>query len=335
MASFNLLNGLMGNKSGGSSTGTTSNVKPQSNVQLFQSSATSLSSVPQTIIQNQIRNPNGYAMSGLFIDLNVTDTTGSSSAPSGVNSIETAFTSLVITGATGKQLLKCNPNSGDQLRKLQHRFNQNGYYNTPPTPADSAVSTAYSVDYLVMLHNWVIAAKEFPLTVEWQLNTLSSRATTLNSMTSTAQITMYADFVPLKSSLPPTVIKIKPVTGIAASTFNFQTYLDTTPIIDLSLDVGSADTVISSTNSFNILVNNVPLVANSAYQNVINAEDRLYPITTPHITGYFPLNVLSGMTTLNPAVEQDSVEVDFTSAPDASGTSGRATLYMIEPYVPA
>lgn len=310
------------------------NQKPQSNVQLFQTSVTSLSSVFQTINVNNIKAPNNHIMSNLQLDIEVIDTTGATTAPAGVNSIDSAITSFSLTGATGAQLINLqNANAGDPFEKLQHRLNPSGYYNTPPTPADSSTSTSYTADYNVLLNNWTVYPQDFAgqgLSCQIGINTLSSRATTLNSMTSTIQITAYADFVPLANPLPRTVLRQKPVTGIAAANFDFGTYLDTSPILDLSIDVGSADSKIASGGAINILQNNVPLISNSAYQNVINREDQLYNITTPHITGYFPLNVLRGMTMLNAAVNKESVQINFASAPNASGTSGQANVYMIE-----
>lgn len=331
MASFNLLSGLLGGSSGVRGSNPSPNGQGQSNTQLFQTSTTSLSSATQTLNINNIKAPNNYIAHNIYLDFNVTDTTGTT-VPSGVNSAETAFTLLSITGASGKQLINVQPNSGDPLRRLQHRFNPTGYYNTPPTPADSSASTAYSVNYTVLLQNWTIYPEEFAgqgLSCQIGLNTLSSRATTLNSMTSTVQVTAYADFVPLVNPLPRTVVRVKPVTGIAAANFDFGTYLDTAPILDISVDAG-ADSNISSTNSFNVLQNNVPFVSNATYQNVINQEDLLYNITTPHIAGFFPLNVLKGMKVLNAASNKESVQVNFSTAPDASGTSGQANLYMIE-----
>lgn len=337
MASFNLLGSVLNKTSAPANPPSNSgavNQKPQSNVQLFQTSVTSLSSSLQTININNIKAPNNYIMSNLQLDINVIDTTGGTSAPSGVNSIDSAITSFSLTGATGTQLLNLqNANNGDPFRKFQHRLNTSGYYNTPPTPADSSTSTAYSVDYNVLLGNWTIYPQDFAgqgLSCQIGLNTLSSRATTLNSMTSTVQVTAYADFVPLANPLRRTVLRQKPVTGIAAANFDFGTYLDTSPIIDLSIDVGSADSKIASGGAINVLQNNVPLISNSAYQNVINREDQLYNITTPHITGYFPLNVLRGMTVLNAAVNKESVQVNFTAQPNASGTTGQANVYMIE-----
>ena len=317
---------------GGSKPGNvTTNAVPQSNVQLFQSAQITMSAATQQVTQNQIKNPNGLPMHNLNIDFNITETTGTTTAPATVTTIDTAFTNLTITGASGKQLMNINPSSGDPLRKLQHRFNNNGYYNTPPGGPDTTVATQYVWDYLVLLQNWVIYPEEFPLTVQFTVNTQASRATTVNNLVSLAQVTFYADFVPLARALPRTVVRVKPVTGIAAADFDFMTYLDTAPLLDVSLDVG-ADTKLNATNTFNILVNNNPIVANSAYQNVTNRENLLYPITTLHIPGYFPLNVLNGMRTLTPNKDLDSVQANFAQVPTASGTNGQANLDMIESY---
>jgi len=309
----------------------TSNAQPQSNTQIFQSVVVPLAATPQTQTITQIKNPNNLAAHNLVLDFNVTDTTGGGGVPTGVASAETAFINITITGATGRQLMNVNPSSGDPMRKLQHRFNKNGYYNTPPTPSDAAPATPYSVDYNVLLKNWVIYPNEWPLQVQFTTNTQSSRATVLNAMTSTVQLTAYADFVPLLTALPRTVIRVKPVTGIAAAIFDFQTYLDSSPLLDVSIDVGT-DTNLNAQNSINVLVNNTPLVTNSAYQTVINNEDQDYPIPTPHIDGYFPLNVLRGMTTLYPATTKDDINLNFGTAPTASGVTGQANLYMIEAY---
>jgi hypothetical protein len=270
-------------------------------------------------------------MHNLAIELAVTDTT-STTVPSGVNSVETALTRFTIFGQSGKQLLDVQPNANDKFRRLMHRLNTTGYYNTPPTPADSAVSTDYTATYHVLLSNWVIYPEEFPLTVQYTFNTLSSRATTLNSMTSTASVTAYGDFVALASGLRRSVIRVKPVTGVTATNYDFSTFLDSAPILDLSVDVGNADSNIASgPGGINVAVNNNSLIPNTSYQNVINAEDRLYNITTPHITGYFPINVLGGMKVINPSIEKDTFQVNFSTAPNCVN-SGEADLILIEGY---
>jgi len=308
---------------------------PQSNALLFQTSTTSLATTGQTIVQNNIKNPNGLPMHNLYIDLNVTDTTGNTTAPVTPTSAETAFTQFTITGASGKQLLNINPSQSDRFRKLQHRLNNYGYYNTPPTPTDTATATTYSADYQVLLQNWVIYPEEFPLTFTIVTNTLASRATTVNLMTSTVQVTAYGDFVPLQRALPRTVIRIKPITGVTASTnFDFSTYLDSVPILDLSFDVGDLDSNIASgSGAINLLSNNNALIPNTAYQTVINRENQLYPISTPHIVGYFPINVLNGMKVINPATEKVTFQVNFSAdAPNANGTEQEVDLIMVEAY---
>lgn len=323
--------GISGNKNV-SNNGSAAAFVEQSQALLYQGSSISMATNTQAETSNQIRNPNGLPLSNLYFDIAVTDTTGSTSAPSGVNAIDTALTQFTIFGASGNQLMNIQPNVGDPFKHLQHRLNSSGYYNTAPTPADSSTSTAYEVHYNVVLGNWTIFQNQFPLSIQYTVNTQSSRATTLNSMTSTVQLSVYGAFVK-NAPLPPTRINVKPVTGIAASNFYFDTYLDQTPIYDLSVDVGSADSNIASGSSaINFTENGNSLIPNTSYQNIINAEDQLYNITTPHITGFFPLNVLSGMRgrVINPATAADSLQVNFSSQPNVGSTSGKANLYMIE-----
>jgi hypothetical protein len=299
---------------------------------LFQTSTVTLGSSTQTVTVNNIRNPNGLPMSNLYLDFSITDETGTT-APSGVSAVDSAFTNLTIYGASGKQLLNVQPNSGSPLTKLQHRLNFNGYYNTAPTPTDTSASTSYTADFNVLLSNWIIYPEEFPLTASITINTLSSRASTLNGMTSTAQVSAYGAFTAQSVGMPRTQIRVKPVTGITATNYYFDQFLDTTNIYDIAIDAGTDTNIVSGAGGINVLVNNNSIIPNTSKQSVINAEDVTYSnISTPHIAGFFPLNVLRGMRTLNPSIEKDSVQVNFADAPTASGTSGQANLYMIEAY---
>ncbi len=294
---------------------------------LYSDSSIALGTQSVTKSQSGIQAPNGFASHNLTFQLTVTDTTGTT-APSGVASIESVLEKLVIVGKSGRIICDISGVNGE-FERWQHRLNSSTqYYTVAPTPTDSAVSTAYSATWNFTMRDLVIPNGEYPLTIRPTYNTVSSRATTLNSMTSTVtSFSIWADFVPLASGVPVQLrtIQVNTQTGI----ISFGNSIDQVMIYDLSLDVG-ADSNLSTSNTFNLAVNNNSLIGNADYQVIISKENQSYPITTPHISGFFPFNVLVTQT-IN-GTQKVTLSANVSTAPSVGGNANTSNLYMLEAY---
>lgn len=294
---------------------------------LYSDSSITLGTSSTTKITTNIQAPNGYNCHNLAFSLNVTDTTNTT-APSGVNSIESVIERLTITGASGRVLASISGKNGE-FERWQHRLNSaNQYYVTAPTPADSSASTDYAVSYRFNLKDWIIPNSEFPITISPTYNTLSSRASTLNSMTSkVTSFSIYGDFVPLSSG-SPSILRTKLI-STATGIIDYGNNIDRALIYDISLDV-AADSNLSTSNTFNLAVNNNSLLNNTDYNTLITREDTIYPITTPHIDGFFPFNALVP-TTIN-GNDKVTLSANVSTAPTIGGNSSVVNLYMLEQY---
>lgn len=299
---------------------------PQSGVLLFQQSATSLTANTLTNTYSNVKNPNNLPMSNLNIEITRVDTT-SSTTPTGVNSVDTTLLNLIITGSSGRQLCNIHGNYNEFVR-WQHRLNPNGYYVSAVTPADSTTATTFTGTMNFAFKNWIIDPSEFPLSIQVVNNTLASIASATNSATATLAVTGWADFVPVasyKKAFLRTTLIPEANTGV----IDLGKNVDESVILDLSLDVG-ADTDLSHTNTFYVSVNNNAVVPNSDYQTLINAENANYPITTPHIAGFFPFGVSRPV--VIDGTQAVSIQTNFASAPSGGGQSNSVNMYEIEAY---
>jgi len=106
-------------------------------------------------------------------------------------------------------------------------------------------------------------------------------------------------------------------------------YIDRKTIVDLCVDVAS-DTNLSSANSIYLAVNNNALIPYAPYQTIISKEQQIYPISTPHIAGFFPLHVQ--VPTAIDGTQQVSLKLNLTTAPTIGSNSNVVNLYMAESY---
>ena len=299
----------------------------QTGIQIVNISATSLGASTTAITTNNITNPNGQPYSNLSFQLTVIDTTGGTTAPANVNSIEEVLQYIVIKGA--KSLLAYIQGPNGEFERWQHRLNQNGVYVAAPTPADTALSTQYPSSWVFSFKNWAIDPSEGPLSITVGLNTLASRAGTLNGMTSTAALTISCDFVPL-SSFKRSLLVTKLISQGATGLIDIGTNVDSAMIYDMSLDVG-ADSNLSHTNSFYVALNGNAIIPYSDYENIVQQETNAYPwLSAPHISGFFPL-AKGGLGAFNGAASV-SLKANYSSAPSIGGQSNKVNLYMIEAY---
>lgn len=324
-----LLNGMF---SGIGGNGRGGNPAPASGVpktgQLLYSDATvNLAATSTPKIVNNIAAPNKYPAHNWRIHLSVTDTTGAT-PPTGVNSIESVLQFVTISGASGKVLARINGENGE-FERWQHLLNSpNMFYSTAGTPADTSASTPYNALFDLVLQDWIVPNNEFPISVRVDYNTLASRATTPNSMTSqVVAFEIWCDFVPLSSG-SPTMLRTKLVntgTGIV----DYGVNVDRDLIYAMALDV-AADSNLSHTNTFNLEINGNSLINNSDYQTIITQENSQYPITTPHISGFFPFGVLYKGTI--DGTQKITLDTNITTAPTIGGNANSVNLYMLEAY---
>lgn len=292
----------------------------------FATNTISLSTTPQ-VFNARIDSLNSYDMSNFNFLLTVVDTTGGTSAPSGVTIIENALQDLTFRTKSGRTLFSLNGNLLD-FYKMQHRLNNNGYYIASTAPADSSTSTEYTATYNFTFNNLCVPNKELPIYVTGHFNTLSSRATTLNSMTSTAQLSCYIDQVPVAK--PYAQIVATSVTQSATgSSIAITPNIDSANILDFSLDVG-ADSNLGASNSFNVSQNNQQLIPNATYTSVTAKENSTYPSST-HISGFFPLSLMV-QKPLNNVTAKVAAQMNLTSTPTVNGNSDTYRIYQIELY---
>lgn len=303
----------------------------QTGYQFTTFSSIALGSNPVPISNSNLKFPNNYPLSNLQLTIVVTDTTGGSSAPSGVNSIESAISQLQIIGSSGKPIFIANGSFGE-LTRWQQILNDNQAYTAAPTPADTSTSTAYPVTWLLSLKHLVIDPSEAPLTVQVLPNTLASRATTLNAMTSSiTSITVAANFVPTTGYVK-TLYRTKQLADASTGYFDVGNYLDNAMLSAVGLDFGT-DAKLSSNNTFYLSDNNNTLIPYTSYNSIVLIQNAL-PANSGgaanHISGFFPM-----MTLYNAAINgNDNIHLtcNVASAPSGGGQANTINLYQSEQY---
>jgi hypothetical protein len=306
--------------------------QPQTGYKLVTFSNIKLGSTPVPFSQTNIKAPNGYALSNLQIKLSVTDTTGTT-VPSGVNSIESALSQLQIVGHSGRPLIVFKPNTGDTT-KWQNLLNDGYIYSTAPTPADSSASTAYNEVWTPVYKHFVADPSELQggFEISGNVNTLSSRATTLNSMTSEViELSIYADFVPVTGYVR-TQYRTKNFSSSTTSAYiNLGNQLDSAVNTYLAADFGT-DTALNTSSTFYLAQNGNTLIP---YTSSTTITSILGSVPTngnaAHIAGFFPMQVL-----YKAAVDSNQAvtwEANISStAPTGGGISNNVIIYQAEQY---
>lgn len=324
--------GLLSKVSGMIGNGGGKNPASQSNIQksgqlLYSDASINLGASTITKIINNIAAPNNYPSHNLRFHLSVTDNTGTT-APSTVSSIESVLQYVTITGASGKVLGRISGVNGE-FERWQHMLNSpNMYYATAGTPGDTNTSTAYSATFDFNLKDWIIPNSEYPISVRVDYNTNASRATTPNGLTATVNaFEIWADFVPLSTGAP-TQLRTKLLTT-STGIVDFGVNVDRTMVYAMALDA-NADANLSHTNTFNIEINGNSVINNTDYQTIITAENSKYPLSTPHIGGFFPFAAIYGGAI--DGTQRITLSANVTTAPTIGGVSDVVNLYMLEAY---
>ena len=261
----------------------------------------------------------------------ISDTTSSTTAPSTVNTIESAISQFQIIGSSGKPIFIANGTFGE-LTRWQQILNDNQAYTAAPTPADSATGTAYAATWLFQLKHLVIDPNEAPLTVQILPNTLASRATTTNNMTSTiTSVTLAANFVPTTGYVK-TLYRTKQVTDSSTGYFPLGNYLDSAVLTQIAADFG-ADSKLNSNSTFFLSDNNNTLIPYTSYNSIVLIQNAL-PANSGgganHISGFFPFQTLysanvNGNDNIN-------LTANISSAPTGGGQANTINLYEAEQY---
>lgn len=290
----------------------------------FGSIALGASPAPQNMVQ--IQNYNGLPISSLKLHLSVTDTTGATTAPSGVFSIENVIQELKLQTNAGQNLFDFNGTLLD-ISTTSRYLNPVGLVNNSPTPADSATSTGYTSTWDIVIPI-AVAAKYFPLKLFFTASALASRATTLNSMTSTINtLSIYASYHPISVLDQAIVNQTIPVAGTGQINLAPQYLLNRTYYMQGYQYGGvegssASDSPIGATGSGITFTPNGQLyLQNAPLQAFITTENTKYPNTVStgvgHETGL--INLFTNTFVATPATQ---FNVDFTSAPSTGGYSG-------------
>jgi hypothetical protein len=301
---------------------------------IFSTGTVSLGSnlLPQTT--QLIPNYNNTAMSSFKIALTVTDTTGGSTAPSGVQPIESVIQQIRVQTNDGIDLINASGAYLD-LSATARYLTPGGLYYPSPTPADTSTSTPYAVTWNLVFPFSVDASK-FPLKCFVTYNTLGSRATTLNSMTSTVNLSFYANYTP--HTFTAAKIKNISIPVAATGTIPLSTYYDIGSKYllqayqygTLSTSSSSSDNAIGTTGSGITFTPDGSLSTSSApLQTFVDKENIAYPnsISTGigHIYGM--INLFSDPFV---ATAASTHPINFASAPSVYGASNQVRTICVE-----
>ena len=330
-----LLNMIKNSTSGagtGKSAGSVSGGQPQAGFRLVSFTNITLGSSTTPFGQTNIKPPNGYALSNLMLKLVVKDTTGTS-VPSGVNSIESALSTLNIIGSSGRPIMPFKPTTGDTT-KWQNILNDNYAYSTAPTPADSSASTAYTVTWTPRYKHLVIDSSELAngFEISGNANTVSSRATTTNGMTSEiTELSVYADFVPV-SGYTRTQYRTKNFSTSTTSAYiQLGNQLDNAVNSVLAADFGT-DSILSDSQTFYLAQNGNTLIPYTSYDSITAILDS-YPNNgnSAHISGFFPMQTLyqASVNSNQSVVWEANIG---STAPSGGGITDNVVIYQAEQY---
>ena len=248
-------------------------------------------------IPNEIPSYNGLGISALHGTLTVVDTPGGTAptSPTSIQSVIKQFSFQSVNGAVGEPIFNFD-GSLNEITNWQRIVNPNGNYQTSaaPTISTSPVTTTWNFDIY-----YSIPKRLLPVRPTLVLNTEGSRASTLNGMSSTANLTITADYTSSDAYGNPLTfgsrLKNIPINISATGVQQFSTSLDTNvSVYQQAYDVG-ADSNLSSTQTINFSLGGQQILQNTPYQNIIGGEANLYPLGT-HISGFFPFRVMDKKT---------------------------------------
>lgn len=290
-----------------------------------------LSGSTNQLALTQIPNFYGLPMSRFNVQITLTDTTGatlpSTNGTSGlVNGASTSIYELIFYGQSGQPIIDLKGQDNDFIN-VAKLLNAYGSYQNDVSATYSTLSTAQTPLVFEQLISKEIPASEFPLNPVLIVNSVNSRAGTLNGLTSTISVVVQADYENVVA--PRTKLRSYYLTGITTGTIPVQAQLDKSVNVIAQGYYFGSDSNLSTTSTFNFSNNGYPLINQYSKNSAINKENTLNP-SNPHITGYFPLSLIYN----KPFVSDSSTTLQFNvaTAPTIGGTSGVIKAHLLEVY---
>jgi len=282
----------------------------------------------------QIPSYGNSPLTSLRLSLNVTDST-STTAPSGVTPIETIIKQFEIQTNSGRIITDFDGSWYD-ISLTARYLTQGGLYNASPTPADSAASTQYTSEWDLVLPI-SISLDEFPLKLFVSYNTINSRATTLNGMTSTINFfKVYASYAP--HSFIPAMIKNITIPVPGTGNISLQQYYDMgKTYLMQAYEYGTPSTTNSASdspigpngNGVTFTPNGQLYLQNAPLQSFIEKENITYANSIGPGNGhiYGVVNLFTSTFTDSAATQ---LQIGFTSTPSAAGNANSLRTIWVE-----
>lgn len=269
---------------------------------------------------------NGLPLTALHFQLSVTDTAGGTTAPATLQSLENVIKTFKLQSLNGNYSEPVLNMDGTYFNfsRTQRLKNPYGYYVSAGTGTATTSGTTTN-DYNFDLY-FTIRPELFPLKPTVTFNTVSSRATTLNGLTSGATLTVTGDYTKSLPNGQPSMsarrtrMKFLAASQSSTGTPALQSNWDkSVTIVQQALDFG-ADGNLSNSNTFNFSLGGQQIFNNKPYQDIINAENAKFPGTS-HISGFFPFGV-ADLNTNRYINNTLSFSANISSAPYVNSSSG-------------
>lgn len=283
-----------------------------------------MSSSTQQIALQPIANYYGLPASRMNVSITVADLNGNTTTAS-VNGVSTAIYEFQLYGKSGNLLYDGKGQDNDFINDA-HMLNPYGYYAGEVSPVLTTTATTYTNVFSTVL-GLSIDPSEFPLTPIVTVNTIGSRATTLNGLTSTAQLQVWMDFE--RHSFVRAKLRSYIISGVTTGIFPIQAQLDKNVNVLSHAYYFASDSNMSGTQSINFANNGVQLINQTTQASFIQRENSLYP-SNKHITGFFPLNVAYA----RPWNSNYSTVLQFNvaTAPTIGGVASVIKAKLLEAY---
>ena len=312
-------------------TGSSNSQSEYNGATIVSTATTSLSNSTQQIALTQIPNFYGLPMTRFNIQINVTDTTGATlPVTNGVSGevfgASTSLYELIFYGQSGQPIIDLKGGDNDFIN-VAKLLNTYGSYQNEVSGIYSTLSTTQATLAFEQLISKEIPAAEFPLNPVLTLNTINSRATTLNGLTSTVQVLIQADYENV--AVVRSKLRAYYLTGITTGTIPIQAQLDKSVNVLAQGYYFGVDTNLSPTNTFNFSNNGYPLINQYGRSQFISKENVLNP-SNPHINGYFPLSlVYSKVWNSNPTT---TLQFNIATVPTIDNVTGVVKAHILEVY---
>jgi hypothetical protein len=282
--------------------------------------STAFGNAPQQIILPQIPNQKGLPIDNLLFQVETILSNSGSSAVS-TTPMENAIYEFQLKSRTGDILVDLKGTQFD-FTNWQHLKNNNGLYVSSPTTSLGAGASNVNTSWIFNIA-YGIQASDFPLTPILTINSLTGATGTATS--GSFSMNVLADFKPVAFARSKLVSKAIPTT--TTGVYDYTTYLPKgISVKQIAFNFG-ADGNLNSTSTFNFALGTDYLLQNTSYLKLINKEQNAFPISTPHISGLFPLFIPK-------YYEDDNTKfnANLSAVPSINGVANTSVAY-IEQYI--